>query len=119
MQRDSQKGKLPAVFPLLLYNGLEDWTIPVNIKELIDCQIPEKYIPDFEYYLIVEKDIPDEVLERLHNLVSAIIYLEKRRDEKGLKKAINKVIEMIRDENIIDVKMFTIWFNRMFHQKVN
>jgi hypothetical protein len=95
LQRESQKGKLPSIFPLLLYNGLEDWTIPTNIKDLIDHQIPEKYIPNFEYYLIVEKDIPDEVLEKLHNLVSAIIFLEKRRDERGLKEAIKKVIGMI------------------------
>ena len=69
--------------------------------------------------MIVEKNIPDDVLERLHNLVSAIIYLEKRKDEAGLRDAIDKVIEMIKNENIIDVKMFTIWFNRMFHQKVD
>ena len=50
LQRDSQKGKLPSIFPLLLYSGLEDWTIPTNIKDLIDHQIPEKYIPNFEYY---------------------------------------------------------------------
>ena len=55
LQRDSQKGKLPSIFPLLLYSGLEDWTIPTNIKDLIDHQIPEKYIPNFEYYTIIHE----------------------------------------------------------------
>ena len=50
--RNSQKGKLPSVFPILLYNGNEDWTIPGNISELIDNRIPAKYIPSFEYYKI-------------------------------------------------------------------
>jgi len=47
-------------------------TIPSNIKNLIDQQIPEKYIPAFEYYKIIEKDIPDETLLKLQNLVSII-----------------------------------------------
>ncbi|MBN2533438.1 MAG: Rpn family recombination-promoting nuclease/putative transposase [Spirochaetales bacterium] len=117
--RNSQKGLLPSVFPILLYNGRANWTIPSNVKELIDKRIPEKYIPGFEYYKIIEKDIPDDVLLKLHNLVSAIIYLEKRKDEKGLKEAINKVTDLIKDENIIDIRMFAIWFKRMFRQKVD
>ena len=31
--RNSQKGLLPSVFPLLLYNGQEDWTIPSNVRD--------------------------------------------------------------------------------------
>jgi predicted transposase/invertase (TIGR01784 family) len=117
--RNSQKGLLPSVFPILLYTGQDNWTIPSNIRDLIDKRIPEKYIPSFEYYKIVEKDIPDEVLLRLHNLISAIIYLEKRKDEKNLREAINRIIELIKDESIIDIRMFTIWFKRMFRQKVD
>ena len=33
-----------------------------NVSDLIDKCIPQKYIPSFEYFKIVEKDIPDEVL---------------------------------------------------------
>jgi predicted transposase/invertase (TIGR01784 family) len=117
--RNSQKGLLPSVFPILLYTGQDNWTIPANIQELIDIRIPQKYIPSFEYYKIIEKDIPDHVLLKLHNLISAIIYLEKRKNEKSLREAIDKVIELIKEENIIDIRMFTIWFRRMFRQKVD
>ena len=117
LYRNSQKGKLPSVFPVLIYNGQDDWTIPSNIRDLIDIQIPEKYIPHFEYYKIIEKDIPDEILLKIHNLASAIIYLEKRKDEKGLKEAIDNVINLIKDENIIDLRMFSVWFKRMFSQQ--
>ena len=116
--RNSQKGLLPAVFPLLLYNGEANWTIPTNVKALVDHQIPEKYIPSFEYYKIIEKDIPDTTLEKLHNLVSAVIYLEKRKDKAGLEVVLDKIVEMIREEEMIDIRMFTIWFKRMFRQKV-
>jgi predicted transposase YdaD len=95
--RNSREGLLPSVFPLLLYNGQKNWSIPSNVRDLIDKRIPDRFIPSFEYYKIIEKG----------------------KDKNALKKAIDKVIEMIRQENIIDIRMFTIWFKRMFQQKVD
>lgn len=117
--KNSKKGLLSNIFPILLYNGKDDWTIPLNIKDLIETNIPSKYIPSFEYYLIVEKDIPDEVLDKLHNLVAAVVYLEKQNDEQKLQEAIEKVIDYIKDEDIIDIKMFTVWITKMFKAEIN
>jgi predicted transposase/invertase (TIGR01784 family) len=115
--RNSQKGKLPAIFPILLYTGSANWNIPKNVKDLFDQNIPGKYIPSFDYYLISEKDIPDQVLLKLHNLIAAVVYLEKRRDEKGLREAIDKIIDFISKENILDIRTFSVWFKNMFNQK--
>jgi predicted transposase/invertase (TIGR01784 family) len=57
---NSQAGKLPAVFPLVLYNGTDNWRVPENIADLIEHSIPDDYIPRFRFYTIIEKDIPDE-----------------------------------------------------------
>ena len=54
--RSSTKGLLPAVFPVVLYNGSRRWTVPINLRELIPQEIPAKYIPAFEYYPIIERD---------------------------------------------------------------
>ncbi|HCL56475.1 MAG TPA: hypothetical protein DHW82_05640 [Spirochaetia bacterium] len=116
--RNTQKGKLPNVFPILLYNGKENWSAKNNIKDMIETHIPEKYIPSFEYYKIIEKDIEDEVLMNLKNLIAGVILLEKKRDEAGLKTAIEKVIEFIKEEQIIDVRMFVNWFSKMFEEKI-
>ena len=116
--RNSQKGKLPNVFPVMMYNGFDEWNIPSNVKDLIDNRIPMKYIPDFEYYKIIINDIPEESLLKLHNLVSAMMYLEKNKDEKKLREVIKNVIELIREENILDVKMFARWINRIFEKNI-
>jgi len=55
----------------------------------------------------------------LHNLVSAVIYMEKQKSESQIAEAIDKVIEFVKNENIIDVRMFTIWINQMFKSKIN
>ena len=117
--KESKAGLLANIFPILLYNGKDDWNIPLNVNALIEKNIPDKYIPSFEYYLIVEKDIPDEVLDKLSNLTAALVYLEKQNDAKKLTLAIDKVLEYIKDENIIDIRMFTVWFTKMFRTSIN
>jgi predicted transposase/invertase (TIGR01784 family) len=93
--------------------------VPKNISGLIDKNIPDKYIPQFEYYLISEKDVPDNVLLELSNLVAGVIYLEKQDDEKKLAQALEKVVEFIRKENIIDIRVFAQWLKGMFRTEVD
>jgi predicted transposase/invertase (TIGR01784 family) len=55
IMKQSQKGKLPAVFPMVLYNGSKPWNIPTNIQDLIDPgTIPDRYIPHGHYMLLDE-----------------------------------------------------------------
>lgn len=114
LYRNSRKGKLPAVFPILLYNGSEKWTVGRDLAKLIEQSIPGKYIPSFHYYAVIEKEVPDRVLKRVKGLVSAIIYLEKQGDEAALGQAIETVIELIREEQPEQLRMFSVWVNRMF-----
>jgi predicted transposase/invertase (TIGR01784 family) len=114
MYRSSRRGKLPAVFPVLLYNGSKRWTVPRNIRGLIEEVVPAKYIPSFEYYTIVERDIPDRVLKHLKGLMSAVIYLEKQQDRESLGKALDTAIELIAEERPEQLRMFTTWVNAMF-----
>jgi predicted transposase/invertase (TIGR01784 family) len=63
---------------------------------------------------VIEKEVPDKVLKRVKGLVSAIIYLEKQGDEAALVQAIETVIELIREEQPEQLRMFSTWVNRMF-----
>ena len=119
LYRNSRKGKLPAVFPVLLYNGNEKWTVPVNIRELIEETIPLQYIPSFRYYPVIENEIPDSALKRIKGIMAAIIYLEKQKDEKLLSEAVDTVIELIKETRSEQFKMFTVWLNRMFKQAID
>lgn len=112
--RTSEAGKLPAVFPILLYNGNERWTVPRNVRELIEPAIAEGYIPSFEYYPVIEQDIADETLERIHGVLAAVMYLDKRRDDTELRAAIDRVIDLLVGERPEQFRMFGVWLNRMF-----
>jgi|WetSurMetagenome_2_1015567.scaffolds.fasta_scaffold1157783_1 hypothetical protein len=62
--------------------------------------------------------LPEESLLKLHNLVSAMMYLEKNKDEKKLREVIKNVVELIKEENILDVKMFARWLNKIFEDSI-
>lgn len=119
LYRTSSAGKLPAVFPILLYNGSAPWTVARNVRELIEQSIDERYIPSFEYYPIIERDIADETLERIRGVVAAVMYLEKRRDDADLRSAIDHVIELLEETNGEQLRMFGVWLNRMFRAAVS
>ena len=71
----SNKGKLPAIFPIVLYNGDREWNAKTEISQCIENKwIPEKYIPKMSYYLI---DI-SKVQNLKDNLVSSVVYAEQQ-----------------------------------------
>ena len=48
--------KLPAIFPIVLYNGKRKWSAPTKISDLIETE-PSlgAYAIDFQYLLLNEK----------------------------------------------------------------
>ena len=117
----SQKEKLsqlPAVFPILLYNGDPKWTAPYNINELIDSNISSEFIPDFRYYPIIENEISEETLLSIKNAVSAIFYIENSTPE-AIKEHFEKVVTLIEKEKPEIIKLFKLWINNLFGYKEN
>ena len=97
--RDSQKGKLPAVFPIVLYTGKDKWTIPTNIQDMIEDTIPLDYRPSFRYHLTVEHEIPNEQLERLGGAYAAVVLANQLHDEQMLRQSANRFIDLLQEEN--------------------
>ena len=76
---ESQSGVslLPPVFPLVLYNGDRRWTAPVTLAELIqEPQLLGKYVPQFEYFKLVEHEYGKDELLAIRNLVSTLFLTE-------------------------------------------
>ena len=73
--------KLPAVFPIVLYNGEAPWTAPVNLSALIEQMPPlGRFTLDFEYFLIAENAYSQEALLKIRNIVSTLFLAESHYD---------------------------------------
>ena len=68
--------KLPAVFPVVLYNGDEPWSAPEAIAELIVGGVNSLHIPQFRYFKLAENEYDKEFLYKLENAVAVVFYAE-------------------------------------------
>ena len=68
--------KLPAVFPIVIYNGEQKWNSCLNMNELIEHTISKKYIPDFSYYNFSVNELSKKTLSDIKNALSFIFSIE-------------------------------------------
>ena len=110
--------KLPAVFPIVLYNGSALWTAPVNLSALIE-QIPPlgKFALDFQYFLIAENRYSQEALLKIRNIVSTLFLTESHYDLDVLEVELLNLFSSEADKEA--VSLFLNWFKQLaFHGRL-
>jgi hypothetical protein len=72
-------GRLPAILPIVLYNGDDPWTAPVALRGLLTPSIPavDRHQPDFAYLFLDENRLPVRGRSYLHNVMAGIAALEQ------------------------------------------
>ncbi|HRX16056.1 MAG TPA: Rpn family recombination-promoting nuclease/putative transposase [Spirochaetota bacterium] len=112
--KNNKRGLLPNVFPLLLYNGSKKWNVPRNIRDLINKNMPDRFIPSYEYFAVILYEVSDKYLDKLSNLIAAVILMENAGDKNKLRIAIDRIVMYIRDEDPSDIRDYFIWLKNMF-----
>ena len=109
-------GKLPPVFPLVLYNGERKWTAPLELSELIDS-IPGQihlYQPNIRYALLEERAFEGEPLPEVKNLVSALFGLENSKKPEDIQRILTALIEWLKQPEQTGLRRnFTVWIKRV------
>ena len=110
--------KLPAVFPIVLYNGEAPWTAPVNLSALIE-QMPSlgAFALDFQYFLIAENQYSKEALLKIRNIVSTLFLAESHYDLDLLEVELLNLFSSEVDKQA--VSLFLNWFRQLaFHGRI-
>ncbi|AEH51414.1 Rpn family recombination-promoting nuclease/putative transposase [Pseudothermotoga thermarum] len=69
---------LPAIIPIVLYNGKRNWTAKVSYKEMLDSyELFGEHVLDFKYILIDVNRYGKEELISLRNLISGVFLLDQ------------------------------------------
>ena len=110
--------KLPAVFPIVLYNGSARWTAPVNLSALIEQTPPlGRFALDFEYFLIAENQYSQEALLKIRNIVSTLFLAESHYDSKVLEVELLNLFSSEADKDAVG--LFLNWFRQLaFHGRI-
>ena len=106
-----ERGELPPVLPVVIYNGRSPWTAPADVSELIAAGGPAlaRYQPSQQYFLLDEGRVDGGSLPA-GNLVSALIALETNRDRARLPALLDTLIGLLGaqdDEELTDA--FSAW----------
>lgn len=109
LQNNKELNSLPPVFPIMLYNGDDKWTAPINISELIkENNLLGDYGLNFKYFKISENDYSSEVLLKIQNIVSTLFLAEVNYDSELL---ISEMLNLFdKEEDKQAVSIFLNWF---------
>ncbi len=119
----SKNKKLPAVFPLLLYNGKPRWYAAKSLQEMVELAHPSlrEYLFRFKYFTIDIGSFSKRSLVKLkNNLVSAIFLLENARNENELEDVLEEIIGIVKSEMDANlVATFGDWFEMLMKRATN
>ena len=85
-QKQLQQGKLPALIPLVLYNGQPRWTAPTDVADCFAPPLPglAPFRPQLMYHLIDEARLQLSPSAEVRNLVEALFHLERSQDPQTI-----------------------------------
>jgi len=109
---------LPPIFPIMLYNGDENWNAPDKLSELIDAghKSLKPYIPEFKYYKILENEFSAKSLRELDSLAGALFEIENAT-ALNINATVSKFISILEKELDSELKRdFIIWLKEKFRR---
>jgi predicted transposase/invertase (TIGR01784 family) len=109
-------GKLPPVFPLVLYNGMRAWNAEREVENLIEA-VPASlaaYRPSLRYFLLDEGRVSEESLNQPDNAVARLVEIERLLNPEDLAPLIEKLKNQLNAPQNTELRRaFTVWINRV------
>ena len=108
-------GRLPAVLPVVVYNGGARWKAAGEVSDLVQPVDGElvPYRPSQRYHVLDERHVGDEDLPR-RNLVTAVVRLERIGTPSDLVRVVEMLGEWLRSPADDDLRRaFTDWVRRI------
>ena len=89
--------KLPAIVPIVLYNGKGKWTAVRNFKEILNgYELFDENIIDFKYLLLDVNRMEKKELIEIANIVSSVFLLDQDVEVKEVVKRLKLIGRLIR-----------------------
>lgn len=118
LTRGQYLGKLPPIFPIVLYNGDAHWTAVTDLADLIETE-PSlgAYGLHFRYWKLAENEFSHETLLQIGNVVSTLFLAETRLEQERLLAEMVALFDREDDKNA--VSLLVNWFRHMaIHKRV-
>jgi hypothetical protein len=110
------EGPLPAVLPIVLYNGSTRWHAAEDLNSLIqsDPHALTSYQPRVRYLLLDERHYSDSKIPQRRNLVAAVFRLENSRTHADLDAVLGPLMEWLSSAEHQSVRRaFGVWIGKV------
>ncbi|WP_425447702.1 Rpn family recombination-promoting nuclease/putative transposase, partial [Dethiothermospora halolimnae] len=112
--------RLPAIIPIVLYNGKNNWTACRSFKEILNgYELFEDNILDFSYILFDVNRYEEEELYNLSNLVSSIFLLDQEIDQKELIRRLTKIKYILKRVSPEQFDVFKQWLKKIIKPRLD
>lgn len=103
--------KFPKVIPVVLYNGIYEWSACQSFKEMFTPVTPliDGYGIDLKYILIDVNRYPEEVLTELPNRIKTAFLLDQKDTPEGFLRRFKKVIGFLEKLPLEEYSFFMVW----------
>ncbi len=103
--------RLPAVVPVVLYNGANNWTACRSYREYLSgYEMFGNNIVDFTYILVDVNRYTEEELLELSNVIAAAFLIDQKKDMNGLLERLKKVVDILKRMDLEEFELFKNWF---------
>ncbi len=108
---------LPAVFPILIYNGKKDWNASYRIQDMIEKNLEDVLIPHFEYFSFEINKMSKENLIRIRQALSFVFYMENTDSPKEIEEGMFLFFNIFKKEQPETFNIIKSWFRNFFLDK--
>lgn len=113
-QTERKEFRLPAIIPMVLYNGRDNWTACRSFKEILNgYELFSDNIVDFSYTLFDVNRYSEAELGRVSNLVSTVFMLDQDIDALELVERLKKQLSLLKKLTSQERDVFLNWVRKI------
>ena len=116
-ERRRKDYRLPAIMPIVLHNGEQNWTASCSFSQMIDhAELFGKYVVDFEYALVSINKLTESEIIDSNTLIDNIFLADKKRTRQEWTDGITELMHRIRAMDINDLNEWITWFSNVIRE---
>lgn len=109
-EREQTGFRLPAMIPIVFYNGQERWTAARSLREYQNSgEIFGDYILNLKYYLVDLSELEEDYILSTNTILDNIMYCDKYRKKLELAGAIRTACNRVRELGLQETEEFRNW----------
>ena len=119
-KKNDKNIKIPAIIPIVLYNGKQVWDVPNEFRKMIyNEKLFGNNILNFKYDIIdINNDYSSEDLENSKNVSSAIFLLDQKMDALEFLRRIRVIALFFNELTEVETKAIKHWIRNTMEDRL-